>query len=132
MALVRKSKTSVLAEVFYGIGFFSRRRAFFWLRLKKRPWPECAPKDNSLRSGASAKTDYSCEGFKTHGSGRRVVPVRQFFWFSNSIVLGQFAAAHGAGILAKNTGLTGQSTGTVKSCAFNFPRLRLGAPYFER
>nr|AAO84012.1 unknown [Salmonella enterica subsp. enterica serovar Saintpaul]AAQ56186.1 unknown [Salmonella enterica subsp. enterica serovar Typhi] len=69
------------------MGFFSRRRAFFWLRLKKRPWPACAPKDNSLRSGSSAKTDCSCEGFKTHGSGWRVVSVHQFFWFQIRLFL---------------------------------------------
>ncbi|HHK4695502.1 TPA: hypothetical protein ACQTZN_006804 [Pseudomonas aeruginosa] len=132
MALVKKSKNQRSCKSFLLHGLLQQKARIFLVTSQET-------------SMASMRAQRQFTSFRVIGQNRLFL--RRFqnprlrlaccfgapvFLVSNSIVLGQFAAAHGAGILAKNTGLTGQSTGTVKSCAFNFPRLRLGAPYFER
>ncbi|MEA9443524.1 hypothetical protein VCX45_23055, partial [Aeromonas caviae] len=51
-----KAKNNVFAEVFHGIGFFSTRRAFFWLCLKKHSRPNARQNILGFVQGRGLKT----------------------------------------------------------------------------
>ena len=51
-----KTKTNGFAEVFYGIGLFTRRRAFFWSRLKKHARPNARQNILGFVQGRGLKT----------------------------------------------------------------------------
>lgn len=74
-----KAKTNVFADVFYGIGLFTRRRAFFWSRLKKHSQPNARQNILGFVQGHGLKTSVLAQ-VQTHRFGQVVVSVRQFCW----------------------------------------------------
>jgi hypothetical protein len=72
-----KAKNNVFAEVFHGIGLFTRRRAFFWSRLKKHTRPNARQNILSFVQVHGLKTIVLAQ-VQTHRFGQVVVSVRQF------------------------------------------------------
>ena len=117
MASVRKSKKQRFCRSFSRYWLLQHKARIFLVVSQETFSAKCAPEHPWLRSRSRVENLRSCTGLNPSLRsgccfGAPVFAVR------NSIFLGQFAAAKSAGILAKNTGLTHQSTGTVQSWRF--------------
>ena len=109
-----KAKTKCFCRSFSRYWLIHQKARIFLVASQETFSAKCAPEHPWLRSRSRVENLRSCTGLNPSLRsgccfGAPVFAVR------NSIVPGQFAAAQSAGILAKSTGLTHQSTGTVQS-----------------